>query len=147
MTIELEVLREVSRRLEAADLGYMLTGSFADEFYIDRDDVHAAIRSGRMFNLMHLGSGVKVDMIVRKPSTYRRLEFDRRRQVEIAGVATWIVTREDLVLSKLEWSKATRSELQDRDVRQLLAGEVDLHYLRTWAANLGVSEALEKALA
>ena len=60
--------------------------------------------SERMFNLMHLESGVKVDLIIRKSSEFRQVEFARRLPVAIAGVRTWIVSREDLVLSKLVWA-------------------------------------------
>jgi hypothetical protein len=41
-----------------------------------------------------------VDLIVRKSAEYRQLEFARRQPVAIAGVRTWIVSREDLILSK-----------------------------------------------
>src|SRR5579872_2060829 len=39
-----------------------------------------------MFNLMHLGSAIKVDLIVRKDSEYRRVEFERRRSVECVAL-------------------------------------------------------------
>ena len=56
------------------------------------------------------------------------------------------MSREDLILSKLAWAKAPASELQMRDVRALLAGDVDEAYLRSCAAELSVSELLESAL-
>jgi hypothetical protein len=52
------------------------------------------------------------------------LNFDstnwHRKAVDIDGVATWIVSREDLILSKLAWALDSRSDLQLRDVRSLL---------------------------
>jgi hypothetical protein len=78
-----------------------LVNAFSADFYIDEDDARTAVRSQRMFNLMHLASGIKVDLIVRKESEYRRVEFARRKSVNLAGVATWITAREDLILSKL----------------------------------------------
>lgn len=71
MSEELDVLRIISERLAAGGVPFMLTGSF---------------KAQRMFNLMHLSSGIKVDLIVRKSSEYRQLEFDRRRPVDLAGV-------------------------------------------------------------
>ena len=93
--------------------------------------------------LMHYGSGVKVDMIVRKSSEYRALEFARRSRVPLGEIQTWIVSREDLILSKLVLARESASELQLRDVRQLLAGPVDTGYLHQWAAVLGVESLLE----
>src|SRR5262252_4185333 len=64
---------------------------FSPDFYIDEDSVRSAIVSQRMFNLMHLETGIKVDLIVKKGSEYRHVEFDRRHQVRIGEVTTWIV--------------------------------------------------------
>src|ERR1700761_5563870 len=49
-----------------------LTAAFAADFYIDADAARIAVQSERMFNILHLESGVKVDLIVRKSSSYRR---------------------------------------------------------------------------
>jgi hypothetical protein len=116
--------------------------AFAGDFYIDADDVRAAVRSQRLFNLMHLASGIKVDLIVRKDSEYRHVEFARRKPVTIAGIATWIVSREDLILSKLIWAAEADSDLQRRDARSLLDGGADDAYLNEWAPRLGVAETL-----
>ncbi len=57
------------------------------------------------------------------------------------------MTPEDLILSKLDWARETGSELQERDVREILAGveDLDSDYLETWATQLGLSDMLEKA--
>ncbi len=129
--------------LEGRDVGAVVT-AFSPDFYIDADDVRSAVSSQRLFNLMHLASGIKVDLIVRKDSEYRRGEFQRRREVAISGVETWIVSREDLILSKLVWATESDSELQRRDVRSLLGESVDDAYLQRWAGPLGVAELLAR---
>jgi hypothetical protein len=178
MATELDVLKLVSERLAAAEIQFMLTGSFAlayyatprmtrdldlvvqlsegdvpaiieafsDEFYVDPDDARTAVNSRRMFNLMHLRSGIKVDFIVRKESEYRKVEFERRTAVQFGGIATWIVSREDLILSKLLWSLESNSEIQRRDVASLTHISLDWVYLRRWAGSLGVSADLERYL-
>lgn len=118
---------------------------FCADFYLDEDAVRAAVSSQRMFNLMHLESAIKVDFIVRKDTQYRQLEFERRKAVELAGVRTWITSREDLILSKLVWSRDTGSELQMRDVRALLKDTVDWPYLKHWAPALDVATRLDEA--
>ena len=47
---------------------------------------------------------------------------------------------EDLILSKLEWAKESRSEVQLNDVRNLLQDVKGLNrrYLTRWAKALGV---------
>jgi hypothetical protein len=122
-------------------------GYFARDFYIDAAAVREAIEVERMFNLMHLESGVKVDMIVRKDDAYRRTEFSRRQPVQVGGFDTWIVSREDLILSKLVWGRESGSELQRRDVLALATdATLDRGYLRQWAAVLDVAPDLEAVL-
>jgi hypothetical protein len=121
-----------------------LAAAFAADFYIDVDAARTAIRSERMFNLMHLESGVKVDFIVRKSAKFRQVEFARRKPVAIAGIQTCIVSCEDLILSKLVWALQSNSELQRRDIQQLLTGRVDFGYIREWAPQLGVSALLDE---
>lgn len=116
--------------------------ALGDEFYIDPDAARQAVRQERMFNLMHMDSAIKIDLVVRKSSDYRQLEFQRRRLVDFGGVPTWIVSCEDLILSKLDWARASGSELQHRDIHALLAGAVDMHYLHHWATQLGMESAL-----
>ena len=124
-----------------------LAAAFAPDFYVDAEAAREAVRTERLFNLMHLASGVKVDLIVRKRAEYRQVEFARRRLVTLAGVDTWIVSREDLVLSKLVWARDSGSELQLRDVRSLLGETLDLDYLRRWAAQLNVTALLDRVMA
>lgn len=121
-----------------------LVAAFSADFYIDEDAVRDAVQAQRMFNLMHLASGIKVDLIVRKDSEYRQVEFGRRKPVELAGVSTWITSREDLILSKLVWARDAGSELQKRDVKTLIDDSVDRPYLREWSAKLGVVDLLEE---
>lgn len=121
-----------------------LVEAFSADFYIDEDAARSAVRSQRMFNLMHLGSAIKVDLIVRKDSEYRQVEFARRKAVDLAGVHTWITSREDLILSKLVWARDSQSEMQMRDVRTLLDDSVDWTYLRHWAPKLEVAAMLEE---
>jgi hypothetical protein len=119
-----------------------LVGAFARDFYVDADDARDAVKSERMFNIMHLESGIKVDFIIRKSEEYRQVEFARRRHVRFGGTETCIVSREDLILSKLLWGLDSHSELQRRDAQSLMDDSVDLGYLRDWAARLGVSDML-----
>jgi hypothetical protein len=131
--------------LEADDAG-KLVAAFEPDYYVPDEALHSALRQQGMFNLLHLESVVKVDLIVRKQAPYRQTEFARRMQVQLPGFCAWLVSREDLILSKLAWARDAESGMQMRDVRNLLTGETDLAYLRQWAPALNVSELLETCL-
>lgn len=172
---ELDVLRDVSERLESRGIAYMLTGStamnyyaqpratrdidvvvklvfdqtdilislFESEYYVDRHAVATAIQKRSMFNLIHNETIMKLDCIVLKDDPYRQEEFTRRKQITIGDFQTWIVSREDLILSKLYWARNSKSELQFRDVKNLLTTfECDMEYLQTRAQTLGVGSLL-----
>jgi hypothetical protein len=124
-----------------------LLAALAADFYVDAPAAHEAVRTRGMFNAIHTRLIVKVDFIVRKDSAYRRTEFGRRRRLDVDGVALSVVAPEDLVISKLDWARDSRSEMQLRDVANLLASVPDLDraYLDRWVATLGLRELLEEA--
>jgi len=172
MQNELDIVRDVSKRLDTADIGYMLTGSMAMNYYaqprmtrdidvvvalrredagrvvtlftpdysVSREAVERSIAQQSLFNLIHNESVIKVDCIVRKPTEYRLNEFHRRQRIKIQDFETWIVSKEDLVLSKLIWAKDSHSELQLRDVKNLAAAGCDPAYIEHWTAELGLVE-------
>lgn len=173
---ELALLLEVARRLDDAEIPYMVTGSmalnyyalprmtrdldvvvalgpheaerledlFAAAFYVDEAMVREELARRGMFNLIHRSSLLKVDFIVRQDRPYDILAFERRRYMPIRGQAVALILPEDLVLSKLVWARESESELQLRDVRNLLdmVGDLDRRYLAEWAPRLGVAALL-----
>ncbi len=171
MQNELDIVRDVSRRLDAAGIGYMLTGSmamnyyaqprmtrdidvvvalrredaervvklFSPDYYVSREAVDSSIANQSLFNLIHNESVIKVDCIVRKQTDYRLNEFNRRQRIKIQDFETWIVSKEDLILSKLFWAKDSHSEVQLRDVKNLVATGCDRAYIERWTAELGLA--------
>ena len=170
MQNELDIVRDVSQRLDAAGIGYMLTGSMAmnyyaqprmtrdiglvvalgredadrvtnlfnADYYVSREAVDNSIAHQSLFNLIHDDSVIKVDCIVRKQTEYRLNEFNRRQRIKIQDFEIWIVSKEDLILSKLFWAKDSHSELQLRNARNLVASGCNRSYIENWAAQLGL---------
>jgi hypothetical protein len=119
---------------------------FRAEYYVSPESVRDAVARQSMFNLIHLESVIKVDCIVRKNEPYRLEEFARRRRIKVLDFDTWIVSKEDLIISKLFWAKDSHSELQLRDVRNLLATGFDAPYLERWTHELGLDILLRECL-
>ena len=82
---------------------------------------------------------------VRKPAEYRQVEFDRRKKIALEDFNTFIVSKEDLILSKLVWATDSHSEMQLRDVSNLLSTGYDETYLARWSEKLGVRSLLQEA--
>ncbi len=133
----------VALRLEDAE---RVINLFAEDFYVDADAVRNAIAQLGMFNIIHYDHVMKVDCMVRKDTPYRQEEFARRITVEIDGVTMWLVTAEDLLLSKLVWAAESRSEIQLQDVRNLIRSveHLDWTYIERWATELTLGELLRE---
>lgn len=113
-----------------------------DQYYLSEEAVKEAILHQSSFNIIHQQKLVKVDVIIRKREEYRLLEFERRQKIELNGKPIWIVSREDLVLSKLAWADGSESSRQLDDVKNILAGSCDMEYIRTWANRLNLTDML-----
>jgi hypothetical protein len=175
---ELDILQDVSLRLESAEIAFMLTGSmamnyyaqprmtrdldlvikiaadqvdivmrlFKDHYYVDRVAITKAIAQRSLFNIIHNETIIKLDCIVLKDDQYRQEAFSRRRRIIFEDFQTWIISLEDLILSKLYWARDSRSEMQFRDIKNLLSSQCDMSYLQSRAEVLGVEPLLMEFL-
>lgn len=130
-----------------ADSLSILVTLFSNDCYIDREEAETALREHGMFNIIHNEWLIKADFIARKEGEFRLSEFGRRRRVTLDETPAWVVSPEDLILAKLDWSRDSGSELQRRDIRALIrkVKGLDWTYLEHWAAALGVLPELESA--
>ena len=119
---------------------------FGADYYVSKEAVAEAVRRKSMFNIIHFESVIKVDFIVLMNTPFAVSEFGRRSQLTLGDFQTTIISCEDLILSKLVWAKDSGSEMQLRDVRNLLGQHCDLGYLRKWAEELTVQDTLESLL-
>jgi hypothetical protein len=123
-----------------------LCRAFAADYYIDNEAVSRAITGRSLFNIINNRAFVKVDFIVRKDTEFRQVEFNRRRRVTMEAVSVWIVSKEDLIISKLYWAKDSHSEFQLRDIKNLLNSGYNADYLGSWTRKLELHELLKECL-
>jgi hypothetical protein len=131
-----------------------LVGRLRGDFYVDLDVAKDAVAKRGTFNAIHLESGFKVDVFIKGPGEFDELELERSTQVQVTQDpprSAYVKTAEDTVLRKLQWfrSGGEVSERQWRDVLGVLAASgaaLDRAYLLRWAAVLGVTDLLERAI-
>ena len=63
--------------------------------------------------------------MVRKREDDRLHEFTRRILLKVVDFEVWVVSKEDLILSKLHWARESQSERQLADVENLIATGCD----------------------
>ena len=118
-------------------------------YYVSKDAALQALADNSMFNVIDIKFGWKADFIVRKKRSFSEMEFSRRRRAKVMGVDVNVVSPEDSILSKLEWSKDSQSQTQYDDVIKVLQvqwGNLDFEYLRKWAKELKVDDSLGQLL-
>jgi len=143
MTRDIDIVIELQEIDKAA-----LVNLFKDDFYIHLDSITEAIRNRGMFNIIHNKYVLKVDFIVKKSSLYRHTEFQRRHQIFVEGIPMWIVSPEDLILSKLWWSRNSHSEVQISDIRNIFASidDLDIVYIDGWVAEMDLKVIFRKVI-
>ena len=107
--------------------------------YVDKDDAHDALRQERMFNIIDLNSGWKIDLICRKSRPFSLEEFSRRQQEKLADTSVFVASAEDCILSKLEWAKLSESERQLNDaagIVRIQSEQLDTSYISIGYSNL-----------
>src|SRR5437764_5869612 len=80
---------------------------FRPDYYVSEKNIRESLDQESIFNLIHQESVIKVDCIIRKKSEYRRLEFERRQKITILDFATFIVSNDNIHISKLLLAKDT----------------------------------------
>ena len=132
MTIDIDIVI----RLHEENLQDFLS-IFDENYYVNKDVVKEETKRLGMFNAIDHETGFKVDFILRKNSEYRKHEFSRRKKVQITDFYVWIVSPEDLVISKIEWIQRVQSDKQVSDIGNLLAMPgLDKDYVTDWCEKL-----------
>ena len=125
-----------------------------NEYYASKVAVHDAIARHSCFNLIHLASSFKVDIFILKGRPFDINSMNRAKAGKIDLERDFefpIASAEDTILSKLEWYRLGNemSERQWNDVTRVmkvLGDQADLEYLIQNAAELNVSDMLQKLL-
>lgn len=132
-----------------------LVARLQGEFYLDDERIRGAIKRKSSFNLIHLGTGLKIDMFVRGADPFDRSEFQRHapyRLVQDPPRDVLVTSAEDIILRKLLWYRQGNeiSERQWSDIQGVLRAQgetLDREYLLDWARELQVDDLLHRAWA
>ncbi len=131
-----------------------LASEIQDEFYVDRDMIKQAINERISFNLVHLSSGIKIDIFICGDQEFDKEEFSRHQRQALDMMSehfVYVKTAEDILLRKLQWYRLG-GEVSDRQWNDILgiirtqSTLLDRQYLVRWAKTLGVNDLLEQAL-
>lgn len=113
------------------------------EYYVSDEAAFDALARRSQFNVVDFATGWKVDFIIVKDREFSRTEFERRRLLELDGLALYFASAEDVLIAKLEWAKLGASSRQIEDAAGIVAlqgDQLDTAYVRHWVDALGLQE-------
>lgn len=129
-----------------------LIDGLGESFYADADSLRRAVQALSSANVVHLPTGIKVDLFVAADEPFDREELSRSQRVRLAsGHEVWVKSPEDTVLRKLLWYRAggEASDRQWSDAAGVVAaqgGLLDRDYLSRWSEVVGVDDLLRRLL-
>jgi len=114
-----------------------LTNHYKKDYYCDLNAVKDAVRTFSMFNIIDYTSGFKADFVILKNEPFRQMKFSRRKKLDFYGMPVFIVSPEDLLLSKLIWIQELQSNIQMEDIKNLAQLQhMDWSYIHQWINTL-----------
>jgi hypothetical protein len=140
LTNDIDIVADIAMR----DVDEIIAEFPVGDFYLSRPAFVDAIIRHSMFNIIHIPTSYKVDVVIAPPSAFLSSQFARSKRVAIRDDQTaYVCSPEDVILNKLRFYKLGQSDKHLRDIAGVLriTGEaVDREYIRKWAERLGLSE-------
>ena len=122
--------------IKIADVGKVVD-FFKEGYYCDREAILDAIKNRSIFNIIDYASGFKADFVILKNEPFRLNEFNRRQKHIFEDYPVYVVTAEDLLISKLVWIQDYQSAIQMEDISTLWELQsLDKDYVNQWVATL-----------
>ena len=132
---------DVVAALTSEHLPALLERFPAEEFYLDAEAAREAVLTSGQFNIIHPGSGLKIDVYVSPDTPYDRARLARRQKLPLSpGVDAYFARPEDVILYKLLYAR-DGGDLHLRDVLGIIrvsGPELDEAYVVAWADRLGL---------
>jgi hypothetical protein len=138
-----------------ADMRLEHVGALCDfcqppDYFIARHAVEEAIRKRFQFNIIHVTSGLKIDVMLPQGNEYSAIEQSRaRRLADPDGLSAWFAAPEDVILNKLIFFQLGGIEKHLRDIAGIIKvkqQELDLNYINYWSERLNVVSEWELVL-
>jgi hypothetical protein len=98
-----------------------------------------SVEHGQLFNITDFETGIRYDFMTYQDSDYNWVAFNRRTLISFFDKDCYICSKEDLIISKLNWYNISRSERQMEDLKFLLLDKnLNMDYLKIWIQKLNL---------
>jgi hypothetical protein len=115
-------------------------------FQLERQMSFELVAATTRWFVLLAGTSFSFDLFLLSDDPHDRERFRRRRRVQILGRQAAIPTVEDMIVTKLRWSRQGQRPKDLDDVRNMIAvqGErIDWDYVTAWCTQHGTQEILD----
>lgn len=139
LTIDIDILVDLNERVvETLELEFP-----APDFYLSIPALLEAIRRPGQFYIIHVPSGMKLDIIQRRDTEFGKAAITHGQRLKSEGFYdAWFASPENVILMKLRYYQEGGSEKHLRDIASMLSIQgplIDREYIADWAGKLGVT--------
>jgi hypothetical protein len=127
-----------------------ITSILGAQFRLDPQVAFETITATTRYRIEHLPSRFTIEFFELSRDPHDQSRFSRRTTRTLAGRDVFVPTAEDVVITKLRWSKQGNRRKDFDDVEAVLSvqgNSLDLAYIRHWADLHGTRELFERLLA
>ncbi len=139
-TNDLDVVIDLSPEMISA----FCAGFPPSEFYLSEQAVRDSVRARHQFNVLHPGSGWKVDFILLSNSDFDNERIRRKRKLlSVADCVASFASPEDVIIKKMLYYREGGSEKHLRDIAgvvRIQGAKLDIGYIETWTARFALDD-------
>jgi hypothetical protein len=119
------------------------------DFDLDRQMSFETITSTMRYRLRHTRSAFLIELFELSSDPHDQMRFSRQKRTQFLDSEVFVPTAEDVIITKLRWSKHGQRAKDVDDVKNVLrvqAGSLDLPYIRDWCDRHGTRNLFERLL-
>lgn len=136
--------------IEAGGDGVTLLGKeIARDFTLDPQASFETVTGTTSYRFTHRDSAFVIEIFLLSADPHDVARFARRVSGSLEGYSVRVPTAEDVVITKLRWSRHGNRQKDIDDVRGILAvqaNQLDLEYLRQWTERHGTRALFDRLL-
>ncbi|MBA3272932.1 MAG: hypothetical protein H0T11_03545 [Chthoniobacterales bacterium] len=120
-----------------------------EDFSLDSQVSFATITATTRFILRHPATAFVIEFFLLSDDPHDQQRFARRVSGQVAGRNAIVPTAEDVIVTKLRWSRHGKRQKDVDDVSDVLLvqlGRLDLDYIHGWCDKHGTRELFERLL-
>jgi hypothetical protein len=92
-------------------------------------------------------TGFKIELFLLSADAHDQCRFARRQRLDVEGRTAFVASAEDVIITKLRWSKQGRRTKDIDDARNVIAvqaGKLDWPYVEAWCDRHGTRALLDR---